>query len=370
MPAQVPAHPAIPVATVAPRDIDLSAAACVTGTVVVDQHAKDMEAVHSYFRHRVALLQGNNYAQVIRHVGDGTWSAVYHVLEEERARFATLKVVPVGAANADSAHAEVETLRRLQHPNVVRCHGSFVRNINDTKCLFVQLELCEKGTLLDYLRTKQPRPAQFTAEMVVTFASQLAAALKYIHAQGLLHGDLRPENILLTKEKCLKLSSFGSPLWIERHGRVDRTITGGDRVYAPPEWAESAVPHRRLQPWETPLSSYDMWSLGCVVTELVTLKLLRQDRHCTAAIGGNPDKLQAIMDEVAVAHAGLFAPLSAALLNCDATERATAGEAGRLLLDLSKSCPRTPRGTCRWLLLPNFFWKCACPPVPAPAVSA
>eukprot|EP00667_Euglena_gracilis_P012170 EG_transcript_12471 len=309
---------AIPIAALVPRDT--GASVCVTGTVVVDRHAKDMEAIRSYFGHRIVGL-------------------------------------PVTGCAPPSAGTLHNRLRRLQHPNILSYYDSFVRNVNDTKCLFIQLEYCEKGTLQSHLCPKQSRPALFTAEMVVSFITQLTSALEYIHNLGLLHGDLRPANILLTKEKRLKLGSFGSPLWIERHGCVGRTITGGDRVYAPPEWADSVVPHRRLRPTETPLPSYDMWSLGCVVTELATLKLLRQHRHCTAAIGGDPNKFQAIADDVAATHTGLFAPLCSALLTYDATERATACEAARLVRDLTK-LSKTPRRSYPWL--PNF-WKCARP---------
>eukprot|EP00668_Euglena_longa_P008737 GGOE01010516.1.p1 GENE.GGOE01010516.1~~GGOE01010516.1.p1 ORF type:complete len:343 (-),score=67.08 GGOE01010516.1:1585-2613(-) len=302
-------------------------------------------------RHRVVIgLFGKPCAQVLSHIAYGTWSSVYHILGGEQQRYAALKVVPVGAACAESALEEVETLRKLCHPNVVQCYDHFIRPINDTRCLFVQLEYCAKGTLLDYLRAKQRRRTQLPASKVATFASQLISALKFIHAKGLLHGDIRPETILVTQDTQLKLSSFGSPLWIERHGRVARTITGGDRVYAPPEWADSVVPHRRLQQWETPLSSYDMWSLGCVVSELVTLKLLRQDRRCTAAVASNHEMLQDILTEVADAHSGIFTPLCLRLLTADATERLTAEEACRVLRRRSaEAATTTPRGARNWL---------------------
>eukprot|EP00668_Euglena_longa_P023294 GGOE01029057.1.p1 GENE.GGOE01029057.1~~GGOE01029057.1.p1 ORF type:complete len:368 (-),score=83.59 GGOE01029057.1:1617-2720(-) len=351
MPSRVtaPLPPPVPVASVVPDNVN--AAECVTGTVVVEQHAKDIEAVHSLFRHGPSIvLFGRPYARVLSHIANGTWSSVYFILQEETKRFAALKVIPLGAANTESYYAEVEILRRFRHRHIVQLHGHFVHHFNDVKCLCIELEYCEKGTLLDYIRAKQWRRGQLSTEKVITFVSQLVSALRYIHAQGLLHGDVRPQTILVTQENQLKLSSFGSTLWMERQGRVPRTITGGDRVYAPPEWADSVVPHRRLQQWETPLSSYDMWSLGCVVSELVTLKLLRQDRRCTAAVASNHEMLQDILTEVADAHSGIFTPLCLRLLTADATERLTAEEACRVLRRRSaEAATTTPRGARNWL---------------------
>eukprot|EP00667_Euglena_gracilis_P020496 EG_transcript_22200 len=272
---------AVPLASVAPTAGSLD---CVTGTVVVDQHAKNMDTIHAQFNLKVTIMTAGRPLRVISHVADGTWSSVHHVYDAELERFAALKIVPLVAANAAAAEAEVETLRRLRHPNVVQYFGHFVRSFHDVKCLCIELEYCAKRTLADCLLAQQKRLGPLSAPTVTAFLAQLTAALEYLHAQELLHGDLRPETVLVTQDNQLKLASFGSPLWVERGGRVSRTITGGDRVYAPPEWADSVVAHRHLQPWEIPLPSYDMWSLGCVLTELVTLKQLRRDRRCTAAL--------------------------------------------------------------------------------------
>eukprot|EP00668_Euglena_longa_P041015 GGOE01053976.1.p8 GENE.GGOE01053976.1~~GGOE01053976.1.p8 ORF type:complete len:109 (-),score=28.25 GGOE01053976.1:1055-1381(-) len=97
-----------------------------------------------------------------------------------------------------------------------------------------------------------------------------------------------------------------------------------------------------------------MWSLGCVVSVLITLKLLRQDRHCTTAVASDPQMLNGILKEVASAHAGLFAPLCSGLLAMDSSERLTAEEARHMLRGLSSrgrstDGSSTPRNARRWL---------------------
>eukprot|EP00667_Euglena_gracilis_P006523 EG_transcript_6577 len=302
---------------------------------------------------KVSVMVSGKALRVVSHVADGTWSSVHYVYDTEMERFAALKITPLIAAVTGRAEAEVETLRQLRHPNVVQYLAHFVRSFHDIKCLCVELEYCAKRTLADCLVAQRRQQGPPSAATVLTFATQLAAALEYLHTQEVLHGDVRPETILVTQDNQLKLSSFGSPLWVERGGRVTRTITGGDRVYAPPEWADSVVPHHPLQPSETPLPSYDMWSMGCVVTELVTLKLLRPDRHCTTALAIKTNTLQEVFDDVARAHSGLFAPLCSKLLLPDADERLSASEARRLLCGLSSqsSLPQSARtrARSRWL---------------------
>eukprot|EP00667_Euglena_gracilis_P011029 EG_transcript_11247 len=98
---------------------------------------------------------------------------------------------------------------------------------------------------------------------------------------------------------------------------------------------DSEVPDRELQLREKPLPSYDMWSFGCVLGELVTLKLLRNDRqHWGTALAADPAAMEGISREVAHAHDGLFADLYARLLEPDPDARLTAPQALRVLRSL------------------------------------
>eukprot|EP00667_Euglena_gracilis_P005075 EG_transcript_5103 len=317
-------------AVIAP-DVDL--AQCVTGAVVVDQHKKDVETLHAQLKYMTMLeTSDRRQIRIASHIADGTWSSVY-LVSEGSGLMTALKVIPIEGANVDSAYADIELLKQLSHPNIVQYHRHFTHHINEVTCLCIQLGLCSKGALVDFIRGRHG--SALSAARVRDFTTQLASALAYVHEHGHLHGDLRPESILLTAEKQLKLTSFGSPLWIDRWGLAPRTITGGCKAYAPPEWMHRESPHRPLQPLETPLPSYDMWSLGCVLSELVTLKLLRNDRrYLRTALAADPDGLQGITQEVTAAYSGLFAQLLGRLLETDPDTRATAPETLHLLQTL------------------------------------
>eukprot|EP00668_Euglena_longa_P042425 GGOE01056136.1.p1 GENE.GGOE01056136.1~~GGOE01056136.1.p1 ORF type:complete len:355 (+),score=101.33 GGOE01056136.1:77-1141(+) len=334
MPVDAPEVPCLAVAL--PEDVNV--AHCVTGTVVVDQHRKDIRTLHSQLLNMMIIETPECRLRIATHIADGTWSCVYHVCEEESGQSYALKVIPNEGTNVSSAYARIALVKKLSHSNVVKYHNHFARQYGGVSCLCIQMEYCSSGLLSDYIRVKAHHKSSLSATRVQDFATQLASALAYIHDQGFIHGDLRSANVLMEK-KQLKLMSFGSPLWLERRGLTPRCITGGCKAYAPPEWMDSEVPHRDLQEWEKPLSSYDMWSLGCVLSELVTLKLLRNDRHhWGTALASDPADLQGVSQEVAATHDGLFSPLLERLLDTDPEARMTASEA---LTELRGLHPRT-----------------------------
>eukprot|EP00667_Euglena_gracilis_P021798 EG_transcript_24010 len=244
-----------------------AATECITGTVVVDQHKKDRSVLHSYLRNGTIVKTPQLQLRVVGRIADGTWSSVFHVYEEDFSSCYALKVIPIEGTNVRSAFELSDMLKKLKHPNIVKNHCHFIHSYNDVNCFCCLMEYCGGRTLAGFIWDKSHLKLGISASRIQDFSIQISSALIYIHGKGLLHGDLRPGNILVTREQKLKLTGFGSPLWLERANHTPRSITGGCKTYAPPEWMGSEVPHRELRQWEKPLPSYDMWSFGCVLGE-------------------------------------------------------------------------------------------------------
>lgn len=138
----------------------------------------------------------------------------------------------------------------MNHPNIVKYKG-FVKT---REYLYIILEFCENGSLHNICK----RFGKFPENLVAVYICQVLAGLVYLHDQGVIHRDIKGANILTNKDGCVKLADFGV---------ASSTTTGAihdDAVVGSPYWM---APEVIEQSGATTAS--DIWSVGCVVIELL-----------------------------------------------------------------------------------------------------
>src|SRR5262249_51933667 len=126
-------------------------------------------------------------------------------------------------------HVEAHAFSRLEHPHIVRIYEV---SQHDGRPYLV-LEFVEGGTLKDRLEASPVRPRQAAAIL-----ETIARAVQFAHDQGVVHRDLKPGNILLTKDGQPKISDFGLARLLDSD--ADLTQSGqqmGTLKYMPPEQA-------------------------------------------------------------------------------------------------------------------------------------
>ncbi len=181
---------------------------------------------------------------------------VYHGVNTETGEPAAVKLLATGLAHdeafRDRFAAEIETLKKLSHPNIVRLFG-FGRQ---GELLYYAMELVEGSSLEEELRQGR----RFHWREVSQVGIQTARALRHAHDRGVIHRDLKPGNLLLASDGTVKLSDFG----IARlFGNTKLTAPGnvvGTVEYMAPEQAEG----RPVGP------KADLYSLGAVMYVLLT----------------------------------------------------------------------------------------------------
>lgn len=154
---------------------------------------------------------------------------------------------------------EAHILARLRHPHLVTVHD-FLRLPEGGAA--VVMELLEGGSLRDRLRAA---PAGLPLPESLAVARQVAAALAAAHAAGVVHRDVKPENILLDPEGRVRVTDFGMALSLLPGAlRLSRTgSTAGTPGYLAPEhWTGAAADHR-----------VDVFSFGVLLYELLTGRL-------------------------------------------------------------------------------------------------
>ena len=183
-------------------------------------------------------------------LGRGSFSRVTRV-EVDGRPFALKTVVLEGLSPGDlrNLESEISIHRELRHPRVIR----FYSERREEGSVRMLLELAENGSLLYYINGLRGVPE----EAALRIFKQCCEGLAFIHARGVLHGDIKPENVLLDSEFDAKLCDFG---WATRLvSSQTATHPRGTFEYMAPEVAFH-------KPHGLPA---DVWSLGVFLFELL-----------------------------------------------------------------------------------------------------
>ena len=198
--------------------------------------------------------------RLIRQIGSGGMAEVYLAYDEVLEREVAFKVLDRKQAENTEA---VERFRRearnaasLSHMNIVSIHD---RGHTEDGTYYLVMEYMEGGTLEDLVQKEGPLSPQRATEI----ALQVARALQEAHEKGVIHRDIKPQNILLGKFKEAKVADFGIARAATATTMTQAGSVMGTVHYMSPEQAlgESATPRS------------DLYSLGVVLYEMLTGEL-------------------------------------------------------------------------------------------------
>jgi serine/threonine protein kinase len=186
-------------------------------------------------------------------IGSGAFGKVRLGMCQETGEMAAVKIVKPDKRNFSSLEREISALKRIQsfggHKNIIELMDVYVEG--GKMCLVT--ELVKGGELYDHVIAH----GTFDEESARGLVKDVCEALGFIHHIGLVHKDVKPENILLSsnmlnKANTVKLADFGSAGPVESHSKRDDF---GTSAYLPPEAIISGVC----------TTACDMWAVGCVL---------------------------------------------------------------------------------------------------------
>ena len=193
-----------------------------------------------------------------RKLGEGGMAIVYSGTDTVLRRRVAVKVLrPQFAADAEFVrrfYHEAEAAARLSYPNIVSIYD--VGNQDDT--YFIVMELVDGTTLAELIEGDGRLPES----VAVDYAEQICRGLAYAHRQGILHRDVKPANILITKDDVVKLSDFGIARAVTTQ-TMTMTMPGmvmGSVFYLSPEQAQG---HELRE-------TSDLYSLGVVLYQMLS----------------------------------------------------------------------------------------------------
>jgi len=147
-----------------------------------------------------------------------------------------------------SLRQEIEILRSLQHENIIRMSDAF-----ETRSEFCVVTEFAQGELFEVLEDDRCLPES----EVRAIAQQLVSALHYLHSHRVIHRDMKPQNVLVSSQRRIKLCDFGFARAMSNQTLVLTSIKGTP-LYMAPELVQE-------QPYTC---SVDLWSLGVIIYEL------------------------------------------------------------------------------------------------------
>jgi len=193
--------------------------------------------------------------RVVSRLGRGGMGDVFRALDESLQRYVALKVLRPGADGSTGPSGlprllqEARAQARVNHPGVV--HIYYVSP--DPERPFLAMELVGGSTLADRLKS---RPLPYA--VVIDVALQIARALRHAARYDVVHGDIKPGNILLAGDGGVKLGDFGLARRLSKSGDGPAGPITGTPHYLPPEIVAGAEPDIRS----------DMYALGVMLFEM------------------------------------------------------------------------------------------------------
>jgi serine/threonine protein kinase len=193
-----------------------------------------------------ALVISNKYRR-LEQIGNGTYGTVYKGLDLNERKIVALKRMETDAG----VHKhEIEVLVAMDHPNVVKIvHYAFIKND-----VYIIMEYIDSD-----LRSFLTLNAPLSPPQIHSIMYQLLSATAYCHKMGVMHRDIKPQNILISKQGYVKLADFGLSCLIKNDPYATYTPGATTIWYRAPElllcggYYDAAV---------------DIWSIGCVFAEL------------------------------------------------------------------------------------------------------
>ena len=205
---------------------------------------------------------GGRYT-VVSVVGIGGMSVVFGAYDTENKCTVALKLLDESSCESDAARAEAEerfkneinAMARLSHPNIV--------NILDVskpgEPLYFVMEYIEANTL----KHKIDENGALTPEETLYYSEQILRALIHAHSKGIVHCDIKPQNIMLLPDGSLKLADFGIARIVDSKNNRESDMAVGTVYYISPEQASG----RKIGPGS------DIYSLGVMMYEMATGRL-------------------------------------------------------------------------------------------------
>ncbi len=201
----------------------------------------------------IGVLLDDRY-EILEKIGEGGMAVVYKAFCHRLSRFVAVKIMREEMAADEEFKrrfcAESHAIAMLSHPNIVAVYD--VSHSDDVE--YIVMELVDGITLKQYMDKR----GAISWKEALHFTKQITKALAHAHSRGIIHRDIKPQNIMLLKDGTIKVADFGIAALENEMQESGQAV--GSIHYIAPEQARG----------ENPDAHSDIYSLGIVMYEMLT----------------------------------------------------------------------------------------------------
>jgi NIMA (never in mitosis gene a)-related kinase len=199
--------------------------------------------------------------EITNELGKGAFANVYKAKRIKDGQIYAMKKVflnKLKPKEKDNALNEIRILASIYHPNIISYKEAFYDNNQSALCII--MEYADKGDLEKKIAECIHKRSFLSENEIMTMFIQVVQGLKVLHNNKILHRDIKTANVFLFAENVVKIGDLNVSK-ILKNGLVNNTQTGTPYYASPEVWNDKPYDYKS-----------DIWSLGCLLYEMTTLK--------------------------------------------------------------------------------------------------